>query len=530
MLGLNDLSTTTDWVDEKNPPVKVAYDNINQRLNFNVDRNVLGTGTDSNFNSFAIYGGATATATNNLGIPTLDDTTEVQIKGGEFFAGEAFVADGEEIQLNDKRYGIGVVYNRDTKTFTFKSGTTGETISANGAIGVTAAQKASDIEIGRYAISTTDGSVIDSTDYFKGDNHLMGVGTTKGDAVKTAGAGLAASPALATGAVAKEDLTQVFRLSSTLNETTFNVSVNGVNGVIEIPSGFYVGSTLAEALQSRINQIEDPITGQQTGGVTVKYNPTSNNFTFTTGTTGPESTIKVKGITRLGLDDVPLGVGSVPKIFNLKQATDAAGNDLFVDANGAVTTTPPANQVDGFFPLYIDEGELTFDKTGKLLSPKNKVHYEKQEEGFSIDLNIDFASSTQFAQPFSVLSVEQDGFTSGRLDGLEIDASGTVRANYTNGQNDPLGKMVLANFNNQNGLKQIGNATYVETAVSGSAQVGEAGSEGFGTILSGSLERSNVDITEELVNLITAQRNFQASAKAIETTTTLTQTIINIRM
>ncbi|MBS07319.1 MAG: flagellar hook-basal body protein, partial [Marinovum sp.] len=256
----------------------------------------------------------------------------------------------------------------------------------------------------------------------------------------------------------------------------------------------------------------------------------SNNFTFTTGTTGPESTIKVKGITRLGLDDVPLGVGSVPKIFNLKQATDAAGNDLFVDANGAVTTTPPANQVDGFFPLYIDEGELTFDKTGKLLSPKNKVHYEKQEEGFSIDLNIDFASSTQFAQPFSVLSVEQDGFTSGRLDGLEIDASGTVRANYTNGQNDPLGKMVLANFNNQNGLKQIGNATYVETAVSGSAQVGEAGSEGFGTILSGSLERSNVDITEELVNLITAQRNFQASAKAIETTTTLTQTIINIRM
>ena len=64
----------------------------------------------------------------------------------------------------------------------------------------------------------------------------------------------------------------------------------------------------------------------------------------------------------------------------------------------------------------------------------------------------------------------------------------------------------------------------------GSAQVGEAGSEGFGTILSGSLERSNVDITEELVNLITAQRNFQASAKAIETTTTLTQTIINIRM
>ena len=146
---------------------------------------------------------------------------------------------------------------------------------------------------------------------------------------------------------------------------------------------------------------------------------------------------------------------------------------------------------------------MTFDKTGKLLSPKNKVHYEKQEE--AIDLNIDFASSTQFAQPFSVLSVEQDGFTSGRLDGLEIDASGTVRANYTNGQNDPLGKMVLANFNNQNGLKQIGNGHMLKT-VSGSA-VGEAGSEGFGTILSGSLERSNVDITEELASDYSAKKS-----------------------
>ena len=87
------------------------------------------------------------------------------------------------------------------------------------------------------------------------------------------------------------------------------------------------------------------------------------------------------------------------------------------------------------------------------------MHYEKQEEGFSIDLNIDFSKSTQFAQPFSVVSVDQDGFTSGRLDGLEIDASGTIRANYTNGQNNPLGKIVVANFNNQNGLKQIGNAT-----------------------------------------------------------------------
>ncbi|MDA8943052.1 flagellar hook-basal body complex protein [Alphaproteobacteria bacterium] len=524
-----DLKVTTDWVDERAPAIRVNYDEVTQRLQFTVDRTVLGTGTESNFNSFSVFGATTAEESNNLGIPTQDDASVSLIRGGEILSTEPFVADGEEIQLNDKRYGASVTYNSDTQTFTFASGSTGEFIDTNGALGVNEQQKASGILIGRYSLSQVDGSIIDASAHFSGDNHLMAVGTSKNDAIAEAGRGLASTPAVSIGDAANEDLTSVFRLNNTAGENIFNVSVNGISGVIELPSGFYVGSTLAEALQSRINQIQDPQTGDTVGGVTVRYDGTTNNFTFTTGTTGDQSTIKVKGAARLGLDDVPLGVGTVPKIYNLVQATNAQGVALYVNAAGEVVQTPPENLVEGYYPLYIDEGELTFDNAGKIVSPKNNVHYEKQEEGFSIALDIDFGQSTQFAQPFSVLNVEQDGFTSGRLDGLEIDASGTIRANYTNGQNNPLGKIVLANFNNQNGLKQIGNATYVETAVSGEAQVGEAGSEGYGNILSGSLERSNVDITEELVNLITAQRNFQASAKAIETTTTLTTTIINIR-
>ena len=533
---LNGDGTTTDktkpathWVDEKDPPIEVTYDVLNQRLQFEVDRNLIGTGTNSNFNSFKIYGASTATAENNLGIPTADDTTETLIRGGEKFSASTFVADGAEIQLNDKRFGVKVGYNSELKAFEFSSGTTGETIAANGAIGVTEAQTASSIVVGRYLLSTTNGSVTDATDFFSGDNNLLGIGVTKTNAITTDAKGLAAQPAQAIGASATEDLTQVFRLSNLGNENVFNVSVNGVAGVIEIPQGFYVGTTLAEALQQRINQIEDS-SGTVGGGITVKYNSANNNFTFTNGTTGRESTIKVRGASKFGLDNVDLGVGSVPQIYNLKQATNSEGLNLFVDANGNKVTTPPANLVDGYFPLYIDEGELTFDKSGAIVSPKQGVHYEKQEAGFSIDLDIDFTKSTQLAQPFFVSTVNQDGFTSGRLDGLEVDASGTVRANYTNGQNNPLGKIVLANFNNQNGLKQIGNATYVETAVSGTATVGEAGAEGFGTVLSGSLERSNVDITEELVNLITAQRNFQANAKSIETTAATTQSIVNIRM
>ena len=535
VLGLEDASsvstftTTTDWVDEKNPPVQVKYDAVNQRLQFTVERNILGTGTNSNFNSFNVFGAASAENTNNLGIPSRGDSPEVLIRGGEVLSAEPFVADGEEIQLNDKRFGIKVNYNSDTRSFTFASGTTGERIDLNKALGVTSDQSASNIEVGRYTLSTADGSVADASALNTGDNHLMGVGGSKTDTNFTEPRGLASSSAQAVGSSAIDDLTEVFRLSSIEGDNRFNVSVNGINGIVEVPSGFYVGSTLAEALEKRINQIMDPISGETVGGVTVRYSSSSNNFVFTSGTSGNESTIKVKGASRLGLDEVPLGVGSVPEIKNIVQAVNEDGARLFVNAQGEVVTTAPDPIVTDYFPLYIDEGELTFDKTGKLLSPKNVVHYESSSEGVSVSLDINFGASTQFAQPFSVLSIEQDGFTSGRLDGLEIDASGTVRANYTNGQNNPLGKIVLANFNNQNGLKQIGNATYVATAVSGNAQVGEAGAEGFGTVLSGSLERSNVDITEELVNLITAQRNFQASAKAIETTTTLTQTIIQIR-
>ena len=132
-------------------------------------------------------------------------------------------------------------------------------------------------------------------------------------------------------------------------------------------------------------------------------------------------------------------------------------------------------------------------------------------------------------QPFSASDVTQDGFTKGRLTNLEIDNYGNVQAGYSNGQNIVLGKIIVANFTNQSGLKQIGNSTFIATAASGDPELGEASEDGFGQILSGSLERSNVDITEELVNLITSQRNYQAAAKAIETSTSMTQTIINIR-
>lgn len=146
-------------------------------------------------------------------------------------------------------------------------------------------------------------------------------------------------------------------------------------------------------------------------------------------------------------------------------------------------------------------------------------------------LTIDYTSNnpTQFASAFSVNTLSQDGFGTGQLAGLDISDEGVIRANYTNGTSTALGKIALGRFSNPQGLRQEGNTAWTETIDSGSAIAGEAGSASFGLIRSGALEASNVDLTAELVNLITAQRNFQANAKSIETSNTVTQAILQIR-
>ena len=154
-----DLTTTIltkssiDWIDEKDPAVKVGYDAVNQRLSYQVDRTVLGSGTDSDFNTFSVFGGATQTGINNLGLSNADNAQRVAIRGGEVLYGDPFTATGEEIQPNDKRFGIKVEYNSEFQNFSIASGTTGETIPGNGALGVSEQQKASNIQVGRYSIS-----------------------------------------------------------------------------------------------------------------------------------------------------------------------------------------------------------------------------------------------------------------------------------------------------------------------------------------------------------------------------------------
>jgi flagellar hook protein FlgE len=368
---------------------------------------------------------------------------------------------------------------------------------------------------------------------FLGNNDLLGIGEKyQANQRFVAGTGLSSKAATAVGTRAVTPMSQTFMLNESLGENKMTFTIDQIVGTISLPVRAYTGDTFASAIEDRVNQIEDPRTGKIVSGVTVKFDADNNRLIFTSGTTGANSQINVVGHPNFGLANVTATNGKVPIITNLKQATDPQGNKLYVDANGNITTQAPSSQ-QNWFPLYLQEGQLTFDTIGKLISPKEGVVYspfDPQNGSDLLRLNIDYGKfSTQYSSPFSVLSLSQDGYPSGSLNGLDIDASGTIRANYTNGQTAALGKIMVANFANANGLKQVGNATYVATSVSGQAVLGQAGADGFGTIKAGALERSNVDFTQELVNLITAQRNFQANAKAIETTTTLSQTIIQIR-
>jgi len=420
---------------------------------------------------------------------------------GTFKAGE-LIPNGDEIQNEDqRRYGIKVDYLKDQRKFVFSSGTTGE----------------------RSLITVSVGENSRAAD-------LLGISDTfTAEAISSAGTGLASKPAVTTGSRAGIDISGTF--SVTANDNTVNVTVDGIDGSFRVPAGAYTGATFATALESRINAIAAE-SGKSVGGVKVTFDSDNSRFVFTSGTTSEESFINVNGHPNFGLSSTAQTRGSVPKVTVLQQAKDADGNLLYIDKDGKETTKKPES-LPNYAPIYLTKGQLTFDTAGKLISPKEGAKYtpfDPQNGADLIVLNVDYGkSSTQYSQPFSVLSLTQDGFTSGRLDGISIDSAGTVRANYTNGQQQALGKLILANFASPNGLKQIGNANYVSTSSSGEAVVGVAGADGYGTIQGGALERANVDLTEELVNLITAQRNFQANAKAIETATNLTSTIVNIR-
>jgi flagellar hook protein FlgE len=280
--------------------------------------------------------------------------------------------------------------------------------------------------------------------------------------------------------------------------------------------------------------------------------PISSNGTFNTGT----------------LSDLRLATSDAPP-----QATTRSEFGINLPANAAVPAVPtfdPANAssynhttaitiydslgashtATAFFSktatvnewearFYVDgtavggANTLTYSSLGVLQTPVGGgvtlPAYSPPNGSAPITLTADMLRSTQYGSTFGVNTLNQDGFASGRLSGIDVDTNGVVFARFTNGRSEPLGQVALSNFANVNGLRQLGNTTWGETFTSGDAVRGSAGTGTFGLIQAGALESSNVDLTEQLVNMITAQRNFQANAQMISTADQVTQTIINIR-
>ncbi len=185
----------------------------------------------------------------------------------------------------------------------------------------------------------------------------------------------------------------------------------------------------------------------------------------------------------------------------------------------------------GETPLNEGNGvDISFDSSGNLVGASTlSLTFPDAGDATRAPISFDLAGSTAAKQPFTVASRSQDGEALGDFAGITVDSAGIITASYSNGDAVKLGKVALANFVNPTGLRQNGGQYWSATGLSGTATLGSANENGFGKLMSGTIEGSNVDITEELVELIAAQRNFQANAKALDTSSQISQTIFNIR-
>lgn len=437
---------------------------------------------------------------------------------------------------NEQRYGINVAYDGAKQTFSFSSGTTGDTSQVDVNFSVPTFNATTGIPTGAVdgdGNKTLQANLVSAA--FMGFE-VTGTADSEYSELPSEEAvrGVVSLPAISQGSSIAVNVNNNFSVDASNN--TFVVSVDDVKGTLVLPtsSGYTLDSFIVE-LEKGINQLAST-NGSTVSGVKVAYDSTTNGLVFTSGTTGTDSFIKVSGSATWGLANIGSGRGTTTTWIKPSQSADTVNGvsvNKYIDEFGVETAS-----ADGFStlpewsPIFLDKGELTFDTSGNLVSPTGGAQLDTvflAGGRGALNLSIDYTGTTQFSQAFAVKAQSQDGSPEGDLVGVDIGDDGLVVASYSNGSQESLGKIVLTTFASNEGLRQNGDSSYLSSAKSGAAAFGEAGTAGFGTIRAGARERSNVDLTTELVGLITAQRNFQANAKAIETSSALTSAIINIR-
>lgn len=288
-----------------------------------------------------------------------------------------------------------------------------------------------------------------------------------------------------------------------------------------------------------VNSSGDKLTGYTANSSGVLSTGSAGPLSISTSDLAPKQTSSINAV--LNLDStsaVPVTTPfsmTDPTSFNTSTAVsvyDSLGNSHTLQSY-YVKTAP------GTWDVYASTdggaaaaaGTLNFNSSGALTTPMPFSVSVAVTSGAATPFNVavDFTGTTQFGSAFSVNTLNQDGYTSGRLASFSVGADGTVVGSYTNGQTNVLGQVVLANFANPNGLQPLGNNQWGETATSGTPLVGTPTTGSLGTLQSSALEESNVDLTAELVNMITAQRVYQANAQTIKTEDQVMQTLVNLR-
>ncbi len=239
---------------------------------------------------------------------------------------------------------------------------------------------------------------------------------------------------------------------------------------------------------------------------------------------------------------------------SLGQSHTATSYFVHKSAAKAGTDTTPATTEQWEMKVYLDGKPVTttpetiqptFDTLGRIYSldgvaPTTPPPADKPSLKFGVgpveiagadplNFSYDLTGSTFQATGYNTNGLTQDGSPIGNLTGLRVDAEGVIFANYSNGDSKALGKLSVARFQNAQGLTKVGNTEWTQSMQSGEALYGEAGTGSMGSITSGALENSNVDIAAQLVNMIIAQQAYQANAQSITTENTMTQAILNIR-
>ena len=499
--------------------IEVEYDAVNQGFLFTqTDKTEVDTikvtpaGEDEDGNAIGaqIFNIPTA----GVELKPLDTEENVVLMRG-------VLPNGSALATADQRYGLKVEYS-DGK-FTFKSGTTGDSSSISielntnpdAADGDSPYTESSQLAAALFGMSETQSVAAQSSAV----NNLP---TLRGQVSK---------PAFVTGNAMGIDASESFSVSAANKNLT--VIIDGISSQINLDEGQYSIGTFTTELQNKINLMSDSL-GRTVGGIKVGYDETKGALTVTGATTSTDSFIQITGHADWGLENIDAAFGRTSTFVELTPDTEGAAA-VYVVQNQDGTWTEQTDKADFeennipfWSPIFLDKGELTFDTSGSLVSPQ--ASYALESDSITgTTVNIAYTASTQFNSPFAVLSQSQNGAPEGDLVGVNIGDDGLVVASYSNGSQKSLGKIIIANFSSPTGLRQIGDSSFFATSDSGAANYGEPGSAGFGTLRAGSRERSNVDLTSELVDLITAQRNFQANAKAIETSSTMTSAIINIR-